>query len=379
MTAPEIARLRLRNQCLGASCFKNPADAVRWFGAVQAQDYLGSLWALGLRLPGQREVEIERSVADRSIIRTWPLRGTLHFVAAEDVRWVLGLLGARTIARAAGRYRQLGLDEATFAKSRRVIARALEGGRALTRPELAAALERRGITTGGQRLIHILNRSALEGLTCYAARRGKQFTFALLEEWAPPAKSLSREEALGELAVRYFSSHGPATLQDFVWWSSLTTTDARAGLEMAGPSLQSEVLDGRTYWLSHSTPAAGDGRPVAHLLPAFDEYTVAYQDRDVILHSSHTRQANAAGAVLGPTVILDGQAAGTWKRTLKRDSVSIELSLWTTLKRVEQHALGEAVQSYGEFLGLPAVVEWNGFYCSKPLGDAQLRTRRFLK
>src|SRR4051812_31069758 len=162
MTTPEIARLRLRNQCLGASCFKNPADAVRWFGAVQAQDYLGSLWALGLRLPGQQEVEIERSVADRSIIRTWPLRGTLHFVAAEDVRWMLGLLGARTIARAAGRYRQLGLDEATFAKSRRVIARALEGGRALTRPELAAALERRGITTGGQRLIHILNRSALE-------------------------------------------------------------------------------------------------------------------------------------------------------------------------------------------------------------------------
>ena len=172
MKTSEVARLRLHQQHLAASRFKEPSDVVRWFGAVQAQDYLGSLWALGLRLPGAGEASVERAVADRSIVRTWPLRGTLHFVAAEDVRWMLGLLGARTIARAAGRYRQLGLDEATFAKSRRVLARALEGGRQLTRPELAAALERSGVATDGQRLIHLLNRSALEGLTCYAARRG---------------------------------------------------------------------------------------------------------------------------------------------------------------------------------------------------------------
>src|ERR1044071_2360289 len=241
MKTSEVARLRLHNQGIPAGSFKNPSDAVRWFGAVQAQDYLGSLWALGLRLPGTRETEVERAVADRSIVRTWPLRGTLHFVAAEDVRWMLGLLGARTIKRAAGRYRQLGLDEATFAKSRRVLERVLQG-RQLTRPELAAALERQGIATDGQRLIHLLNRSALEGLTCYAARRGKQFTFALLEEWAPSAGRLSREESLAELAGRYFGSHGPATLEDFVWWSSLTTADARAGLETARPRLQREVI-----------------------------------------------------------------------------------------------------------------------------------------
>jgi hypothetical protein len=357
MTSSEVERLRLHNQGIGAGRFEDPAEAVRWFGAVQAQDYLGSLWALGLRLPAATEASVERAVAGRSIVRTWPMRGTLHFVAAEDVRWMLSLLGARTVARAAGRYRQLGLDEAAFTKSRRLIARALEGGRQLTRPELAAALERQGIATDGQRLIHLLNRSALEGLTCYAARRGKQFTFALLEEWAPRGKRLSREEALAELAGRYFRSHGPATLEDFVWWSSLTTADARAGLETARPRLQREVFDGRTYWLPSSTATADGVQASVRLLPAFDEYTVAYKDRDAILHSSHTRQANAAGAVLGPTVILDGQAAGTWKRTLKRDSVSIELSLWTTLKRVEQHALEEAAQRYGEFLGLPAAVE----------------------
>lgn len=356
MKADEVARLRLHNQGIAAGRFKNPSDVARRFGAVQAQDYLGSLWALGLRLPGTREVEVERAVAERSIIRTWPMRGTLHFVATEDVRWMLGLLGARTINRAAGRYRQLGLDEATFDKSGRVLARALEGGRQLTRPELAAALERQGIATDGQRLIHLLNRSALEGLTCYAARRGKQFTFALLEEWAPPGKRLSREESLAELAGRYFRSHGPATLEDFVWWSSLTTTDARAGLETARPRLQREVFDGRTYWLTSSTANADDVQTSVQLLPAFDEYTVAYKDRAAVLHQSHTRRPDAATAVLGPTVILDGRAVGTWKRTLKREAVVVETSLWTTLKRGERDALEAAAQRYGGFLGLPAVV-----------------------
>jgi hypothetical protein len=355
MIGSEVARLRLNNQGIGLSRFKNPADVVRWFGAVQAQDYLGSLWALGLRLRRANEAEVERAVADRSIVRTWPLRGTLHFVAAEDVRWMLGLLGERTIARAAGRYRQLGLDEATFARSRRVLERTLRG-RQLTRTELAAALERKGIATDGQRLIHLLNRSALEGLTCYASRRGKQFTFALLDEWAPSTRSLTREEALAELAGRYFRSHGPATLQDFVWWSSLTTTDARAALESVRPSLRQESIDGQTYWLSSSTPAADDGRHAAHLLPAFDEYTVAYRDRGAVLHPSHTRRPDAATAVLGPTIILDSQAAGTWKRTLKRGSVLIETSLWKTLTRDERSALDAAAQRYGEFVGLPAAV-----------------------
>src|SRR5215207_3173682 len=356
MTPTEVTRVRLANQGVAAGRFGKPSGVVRWFGAVQAQDYLGSLWALGLRLRGANEVEVERAVADRSIVRTWPLRGTLHFVAAEDVRWMLGLLGARTIARAAGRYRELGLDEATFARSRRAIVRALEGGRQLTRPELAAALERGGVATDGQRLIHLLNRSALEGLTCYAARRGKQFTFALLDEWAPSDRSLTRDEALAELAGRYFRSHGPATLRDFVWWSSLTTNDARAGLESIRPRLLSEIIEGQTHWLSPPTPAADDVRTAAQLLPAFDEYTVAYKDRGALLHPSHTRRPDAATAVLGPTVILDGQAVGTWKRTLKRDSVIIETSLLATLKRDGRHALGAAAQRYGEFLGLPAVV-----------------------
>ena len=357
MSATDVARLRLRNQAIASTRFENPADVVRRLGAVQAQDYLGSLWALGLRLRRATEASVERAVAEARIVRTWPLRGTLHFVAAEDVRWMLMLSCERTVARAASRYRQLGLDEATFSKSRRVLARALEGGRRRTRAELAAALERSGIATEGQRLIHILNRSSLEGLTCYAARRGKQFTFALLDEWAPRAKRLTREEALAELARRYFTSHGPATLQDFIWWSGLTTADARAGLEASKQTLRREVLEGQTYWLSASAPASRrDESTPANLLPAFDEYAVAYKDRAAVLHPSHIKQANAASAILCPTVIVNGRAVGTWKRTLKKNSVLIETSLWATLRKAERQAVATAARRYGEFLGLPAEV-----------------------
>lgn len=356
MTTFDVAQRRLHNQRIAATTFENPADVVRWLGAVQAQDYLGSLWALGLRTRQASEEAVERAFAARAFVRTWPLRGTLHYVAAEDVRWMLMLSGARTIARDARRYRQLELDEATFAKTNRVLARALRGGKQLTRPELAAALNRAGIRTDGQRLLHLMNRSSLEGLTCYAARRGKQLTFALLDEWAPPAKRLGRAEALAELAARYFTSRGPAALQDFVWWSGLTTADARAGLEAAKPRLVTEVFGGRTYWLSPSAPTAKDATPTAYLLPAFDEYTVAYKDRRAVLPPSKAPLVNNGGGMLSPTVVVGGQVVGTWRRELKKESVVITPSLFAKLRQPERQAVAAAAQRYGEFLGLTAVL-----------------------
>jgi hypothetical protein len=237
-----IAHRRLYNHRIaGARCDK-PDDVVRWMGLIQAQDYLGALWAVGLRTRGATEAGIEQALVDRSIVRTWPARGTLHFVAAEDVRWILELLAPRLIARTSGRYRQLALDEATFARSREVLIRALEGGKRLSRDAMYQVLESAHISTAGQRGIHILGRLAQEGLLCFGARDGKQQTFMLLAEWVPAAKSKTRDEALAELARRYFTSHGPATLQDFVWWSGLTTLDAKAGLEMAKQHLVQEVV-----------------------------------------------------------------------------------------------------------------------------------------
>ena len=192
-----IARQRLANQQIADPTLTRPADVVAWLGAMQAQDYLGALWAIGLRLPGAREATVEQALADRSIVRTWPMRGTLHFVAAADARWMLALLAPRTMAQAAGRFRQLGLDDDAFALSRDACIAALQGGRQLTRAALYQVVEAAHVSTAGQRGIHILWRLAHEQLICFGARAGKQQTFALLDEWAPAGSNVAARRSAG--------------------------------------------------------------------------------------------------------------------------------------------------------------------------------------
>jgi hypothetical protein len=353
MTSSLIARHRLCNHLIGGAAFREPADVVRWMGLVQAQDYLGALWAVGLRTQGATETGIERALAGRSIVRTWPARGTLHFVAAADVRWMLELLTPRVIASAAGRYRRLGLDDATFARSRQVFIHALQGGKQLSRDAMVQVLESAHISTAGQRGIHILSRLAQEGLICFGARAGKQQTFALLSEWVPASGAKARDEALAELARRYFTSHGPATLQDFVWWSGLTTSDARAGLDMAKPHLAREVMGDQTYWLALSSLLKEDVSPAAYLLPPFDEYLVGYRDRAAVLDPVYVRQTNAGGGMLSATILVDGQIAGTWKRILKRESVLLTPGWFVKPTEAHEQTLDAAARRYGAFLGLP--------------------------
>src|SRR5499425_503893 len=222
MTGLDIARQRLYNQHIAGARFDNPGDVVGWLGAVQAQDYLSSLWAVGLRMKNATEKDVEKAIADKTLVRTWPMRGTLHFVAAADVRWMLELLTPRIVANNVQRLlRQFGLDEAAFARSKDLVARALQGGKRLTRNATYEVLEAEGVSTAGQRGLHILWRLAQDGVICLGSREGKQQTFALLDEWAPKAKRMGRDESLAELAKRYFTSRGPATLQDFTWWSGL--------------------------------------------------------------------------------------------------------------------------------------------------------------
>jgi Winged helix DNA-binding domain len=355
MTNSDIAHFRLHNQRVAGAMFKQPTDVVAWLGAVQAQDYLGALWAVGLRMRNAVEADIERALADRTIIRTWPMRGTLHFVAAADIRWMLELLTPRIVANIAQcLLRDFDLDESAFARSKDLVARALQGGGQLTRNAMYKMLEAGGVSAS-QRGRHILWRLAQDGLICFGPREGKQQTFVLLDEWAPKTKRMSRDESLAELAKRYFTSRGPATLQDFVWWSGLTTADARAGLEMAKRSLAQEAINGQTYWLASAPPAGKDQSPAAHLLPAFDEYTVAYKDRSAVLDPAYTKLANTGNGTLYPTIVVDGQVVGTWKRTLKKDSLAISTSPFAKLKRAETHAINEAATHYGNFLGAPVV------------------------
>ncbi len=356
--ALDIAHRRLHAQHIAQASFEKPGDVVRWLGAVQAQDYLGSLWAVGLRMRQATESAVEQAIADRAIIRTWPMRGTLHFVAPEDVRWMLKLLTPRVIAANAQRLlRQFDLDDDALARSQDVVLSALQGGQRLARTALYKALEAAHIPTAHQRGLQIVWRLAQEGIICFGAREGRQPTFVLLDEWAPAARAMERDEARAELARRYFVSHGPATVRDFAWWSGLVAADARAGLEMAGPHLAHEVVDGRTYWLSQTAPAGRDGPPRAYLLPAYDEYAVGYADRSAALGRAQAQGVTLGNAaVLGPTIVVDGQIVGAWKRTFDKGSAVVAPQLVVSPAEAEAQAFAAATRRYGDFLGLPVVL-----------------------
>jgi hypothetical protein len=351
--SPNFATRRLYSQQIANVTRDRPGDVVAWLGAVQAQDYLGALWAVGLRTQHATEAAIERAIADRMIVRTWPMRGTLHFVAPPDVRWLLALSEARMIARSAGRFQALGLDDATIARCRDVCIRALQGSQRLTRRALYQAFEAAAISVAGQRGIHILWRLAQEALICFGPREGKQHTFVLLDKWTPSSRTLAREEALAELSARYFTSHGPATVQDFVWWSGLTTADARLGIALAGARITREVFDGQVYWQAAAMPPAPPESSGAHLLPAFDEYTVGYRDRGAVLDPAHAKQVNLGGGMLNPVIVIDGRVVGTWKRALTRTAVTVTLAPFDGLNPTIHGAVAAAASRYGAFLGLP--------------------------
>ncbi len=355
----DFGRLRLGGQHISGKYCGTPGDVLASMGMLQAQDYLGALWAVGLRMRTACEAEIERALASRDIVRTWPARGTLHFVAAADVRWMLALLAPRAIQSAAGRMRALGLDEAQFARGAALLSRALQGGGQLPRDATYQILQEGGVSTAGQRGIHILWRLAQQGLICFGARSGKQHTFTLLAEWLPPvttAVPMTRAEALTELARRFFTSRGPAILQDFVWWSGLSSADAGKGLALARPHLASVAVDGRTYWQAAAAPRASASAHAAYLLPAFDEYLVAYKDRSAVLDPAFVKKTNAGGGMLNPVIVIDGQVAGTWKRTLKKGTVVVTPSWFAPPRSAQKDALNAAAQRYGAFLGLAPVI-----------------------
>lgn len=352
----DIARLRLHNQRIAGAKFEKPGDVVAWLGAIQAQDYRGALWAVGLRMRNAVEPDIERALADRTIIRTWSMRGTLHFVAAADIRWMLELLTPRVVANNVQRlFRQFDLDESTFARSKDLFTRALQGRRQLTRNAMYDILEAGGVSTAGQRGLHILWRLAQDRVICFGAREGKQQTFALLDEWAPKAMRMERDKSLAEIAKRYFTGHGPATLQDFAWWSGLTTADATAGLEMAKRSLARETINRQTYWFASSTSKTKHPSPTAYLLPAYDEYTVAYKDRSAVLNPEYAKLPNYGYGIFNSTIVINSQIVGTWKRTLNEGSLIITPSLFTKLKRAESRAIARAAGRYAKFLGASLV------------------------
>jgi hypothetical protein len=366
----DVAHWRMRNLGLSGAPFRTPEEVVRWLGAVQSQDYGPAKWSVGQRIGAAdggadaaaaggavSDADLDRAFDDGAILRTHVLRPTWHFVLPEDIRWMLALTGPRVHGLNGYAYRQMGLDAAVRARTVALLVDALQGGNQLTRKELAAIFERDGIDTAGFRMGYLLMHAELEAVICSGGLRGKQHTYALLDERVPRARQRSRDEALAELTRRYFTSHGPATAKDFRWWSSLTLADISTGLELVEGQLDHAVVDGLAYWFGEPPKAPAAASPTVHLLQAYDEYIVGYTESKHVLDASGAARSLPGGrAIFNHVAVLDTQVAGHWKRTLKKDAVVIEAALYEPFDDAQAGALQAAADGHGAFLGLPATV-----------------------
>lgn len=354
--APLLAR-RLDTQGVSQALGSGVVDSLRHLLAVQAQDHYASLWALGLRTRGTDEAAVETAVRERRIVRSWPMRGTLHLVAADDLRWMLALMASRIIALDSKRIeRDFGLHERALDLCREAVVRVLEGGRCLSRPALYVALAERGIDVAGPRGLQILGRLAHEGLLCQGPREDRQPTFVLLDEWIAPQAMPGQDEMLATLARRYIRGHGPASVRDLAWWSGLTLRDAQRAWDLARPYFDVLQQDGIEYGFIESDfieSARPTSQAAVHLLPAFDEYLVGYADRSAMIAPADLRRVVGANGLFNPSVIIGGRVAATWKRTLRKDRVDISWMPLRALTASELKGIARAAKGYGRFLGLP--------------------------
>lgn len=358
------------HRLIGPGC-PGPVEAVAWFGAVQAQELPSVAWAVAQRVAARAPTRDLWAAYDAGhVVRTHILRPTWHLVAAGDLRWMLALSAPRVRVLCDSGFRRLDIDTRTLLRSEGVMQRALDTAHVLTRRDLAAALEAAGIASDGQRIVYMLMHAELAGLICSGPRVGGQVGYALLDARVPPAPAVPRDEAVCRLVTRYLASHGPATVQDASWWSGLTLRDIRAGIAAAGDALACRRLDGRDCWSAAGAADAAHDEArrvtgVAHLLPNYDEFTVAYRDRTALLAPGTTPTSAAQSALLMQPVLIDGRHAGTWRRTLAgtprprpgqstasdEGHVEVVVTPVRTLTRRARAALQEAADGYGEHLG----------------------------
>ncbi len=352
----EIALHRLHNSRLTGDSFAQPEDVVKWSGAIQSQEYAGAKWSLGMRMKQAVDADIEKAFNDGRILRTHVMRPTWHFVPPEDIRWMQALTAPRVKAINATMDRQLELDDAILGRSSEVIAKALQGGKHLTRSELGEVLAQAGIEAQGMRLGYIIHRAELEAIICSGPRKGKQFTYALIEERAPQAKTLDMDEALVTLILRYFTSHGPATVKDFVWWSGLTVAMTKAGLELVGSKLMKEEIEGKTYWYAPSTVSNIKPPSMAYLLQDYDEFTLSYADRSASIDASIVQLWTLHERIFTSPIVFDGKVIGAWRRTFKKDTVTIQSKFFWPLTSEQQTAFEDAAERYGKFIGMKVAI-----------------------
>lgn len=338
--AQRLANLRL--SVPGGSA----ADVADWCGALQAQDLGSGKWSLGVRMPGATEADVDGALATGEVLRTWPMRGTIHIIHPANAHWMLELTGRRALNGLQARWDFLGLDKPTVERGAEVLGDAVAGTR-LTRAQCIATLTAAGIDATGQRAYHLLWYAAQIGVTCIGPNEGSEQTFVLLDEWAPHPRTPSRDEALALLARMYFQSHGPATRADFQRWTGLTATDSKKAIAMA--DLTAATMDDEDLL---TVPGQTADVPPMLLLPGFDEFMLGYKDRSWFMQPEHLRRVvPGMNGVFKPTVVEHGRVIGTWQRKLMAKSVRLTVTGFNTLKRAQRKALVSPAEEYAAFLG----------------------------
>lgn len=350
MTLTNIANLRLYSQQIAGTKIHSPKEMVAWMGAMQAQDYHMAKWAIGARLPNSTDKEIEIAMDKGQIIRTHLMRPTWHLVSADDIYWMLELTAPHVKSSMNSSANLLGLTSQVISKCNKIIEKALLNGNHLTRDELMQLLNKAKISTDSFRPIHIMFHAELNGIVCNGIRRGKNNTYALLEERVPKKKALPREEALAKLAHRYLSSHGPATLKDFIWWSGLPVKDARNALEIVKSKFVSEKIGEETYWFSNSVPIQKKENQSVYLLPAFDEFLISYKDRSASFPLGNHKKAFTNNGIFRPIIIINGHVTGIWKRTVNKDAVLIETDYFQSHNKATRNLIESSAKSFGNFI-----------------------------
>jgi len=351
MNLETIGKLRLKSQLLNHQRFIRPKELVTYMGAMQAQDFTGALWSIGLRCGKATLKTVEQAIKKREIIRSWPMRGTLHFVAADNLRWMLKLLAPRVIANSAGRHRQLGLNDEIFLKSQHILEKHLADGSPLMRHEVYRLLEEQGISCTGQRGIHILGHLARLGYICHGNHIGKQATYVWLDSWIAQTEEIDREEALAKIARIYFYSHGPATLQDFVWWTGLKVVEAREAIHLIRAELLERQVANGTFWMRAELLDTVLPKEVVTLLPGFDEFILGYTDRTVVVGSQYlSKLIPGNNGMFMPTIVIDGQVSGLWKRTITNKRIEISIFPFENFGKDTLDLVKAEAECYGAFM-----------------------------
>jgi len=349
MNHVEIRNHRLTNQRIVDTDFKTPSEVVSWMGAMQAQEYAMAKWAIGLRAKGLTDSCVEKAFNDGEILRTHFLRPTWHFVSPSDIRWMLELTAPRVQQINSFMYRKMNYDYAFLNKTNDILAKALEGNQYLTRPELQETLKQNKILAEGVGLSCIMMYAELERVICSGPRKGKQFSYALLDERVPETKSLTREESLRELSNRYFTSRGPATVKDFATWSGLTVKDAKAGANSLPDEFIRKIIDNQEFIFLKEEKIFKRNQP-AFLMPDYDEYGMGYKDRSAIIPTGTKPELEkAVNSGNYHLFIVDGVISGTWKRTVKGENVFVETAPFFNLNKTQEQALEKAEERFIKF------------------------------